>query len=430
MNESDQVHEREKETDATLEDVDGFRHLARAWIRQNLPPANPLPVDASEDDELAEVQRHRQLQRMLFDAGFAGIIVPKEYGGAGLTHAHVEAFNEEIVGYDFPSTLQIPGFTPVLPVILEFGTHEQKLRHVPPLLRGEHILAQFLSEPGGGSDAAGAQTTAVRDGDEWILNGSKIWTSSAWKANWGLCLARTNWDVEKHRGLSVFLVSFESPGLEVRRIEMLDGSRRFCQEFLTDVRIPDADRIGDVNEGWTVGIRWMYYERKLFESPFVTWPAKGSTSETASSQEDLVRVARRAGKIHDSWARNLIGEMQANSLVTTETHKRISQGMRTGYLGQQGTALIRVLRGVNSSRQSTVAFELTGNAGFAWDESDRDLGRLGIDFLSRQTGSIGGGTTEIARNVISERLLGMPREQTGDRGIPYRDVPKGAPNKQ
>ena len=131
---------------------------------------------------------------------------------------------------------------------------------------------QFLSEPSGGSDAAGALTTAVRDGDQWVLNGSKVWTTGAWWSDWGLCLARTNWDVPKHRGLTVFMLPIHQPNIEVHRIEMLNGSREFCQEFMTDVIVPDSERIGDVDDGWTVATRWMFHERMLYNSPYVTEP--------------------------------------------------------------------------------------------------------------------------------------------------------------
>ena len=205
----------------------------------------------SDDEELAHLAHCRRLQRMLFDGGFAGICVPRAYGGQGLTPAHQAAFNREIRGYDIPDT-QVPTFTPCMAVILEFGTEEQKARHIPPILKGETFWMQFLSEPSGGSDVAGALTTAVRDGDEWVLNGSKIWTTGAWWADWALCLARTNWDVPKHRGLTVFMLQIHQPGIEIHRIEMLNGSREFCQEFMTDVRIPDSQRIGQVDQGWTV----------------------------------------------------------------------------------------------------------------------------------------------------------------------------------
>ena len=136
---------------------------------------------------------------------------------------------------------------------------------------------QLLSEPSGGSDVAGALTTAVRDGEEWVLNGSKIWTSGAYFSDWGLCLLRTNWDVPKHRGLSVFIVKLHQPGIEIHRIEMSNGSREFCQEFITDVRVPDSDRVGAVDDGWTIGTRWMFHERNAMGggSPYVSGARHG-----------------------------------------------------------------------------------------------------------------------------------------------------------
>ncbi len=278
--------------DAAIEDVESFRVRARAFIRDNLAPTQSrwMFAEMSDEQELQEMARQRGLQRQLFDAGFAGIVVPKEYGGAGLTPAHARVFNEEMAGYDAPTMLQVPNFTPCMAVILEFGTHEQKLGHIPPILKGEHVFVQFLSEPSSASDAAGAQTTATRDGEEWILNGSKIWSSGAWRADYGLCLARTNWDVEKHRGLTVFLVPVHSDGLELHRIEMLGGGREFCQEFFTDVRIPDADRIGEVDDGWTVGIRWLFHERSFALSPYIIRADGGDAFGTPD--EELIRLAR------------------------------------------------------------------------------------------------------------------------------------------
>ena len=154
---------------------------------------------------------------------------------------------------------------------------------------------QFLSEPSGGSDVAGALTTAVRDGDEWVLNGSKVWTTGAWWSDWGLCLARTNWDVPKHRGLTVFMLPIDREGIEVHRIEMLNGNQEFCQEFFSDVRVPDSDRIGEVDDGWTVGTRWMFHERMLYNSPFVTWPT-GTTRGGEDGTSSMLDLARDAGR--------------------------------------------------------------------------------------------------------------------------------------
>jgi alkylation response protein AidB-like acyl-CoA dehydrogenase len=416
--------------DTEVEEVESFRLRVRSFIRENLAPATGRSMfgEMTDEQELAEMARHRGLQRQLYDAGFAGIVVPKAFGGAGLTPAHAHAFNQEIAGYDAPTMLQVPNFTPCMAVILEFGTEEQKLRHIPPILKGEHVFVQFLSEPSSASDAAGAQTTATRDGEEWLLNGSKIWSSGAWRADYGLCLARTNWDVEKHRGLSVFLVPVQSSGLELHRIEMVGGGREFCQEFFTDVRIPDNDRIGDVDDGWTVGIRWLYHERSFALSPYII-RAEGGGEAFGTPDEAFIRLAEKAGRAKDPLARDMIGEVRANSLVATEATKRISQAIRTGHLNDQGAALSRLLSGVNGTRASTVAFELAGEAGVAWGDDEEDLGRRGMSFLIRQAAQIGGGTTEMARNVISERVLGMPRERAGDRDGSYRDAPKSRSNR-
>jgi alkylation response protein AidB-like acyl-CoA dehydrogenase len=205
---------------------------------------------------------------------------------------------------------------------------------------------------------------------------------------------------------------------------MLGGGREFCQEFFTDVRIPDADRIGEVDDGWTVGIRWLFHERSFAMSPYIIGMGGGGEA-FGTPAEALIRLARQAGTLEDPRTRDMIGEVRADSLVAAEATKRITQAIRTGYLNDQGAALSRLLSGVNGSRQSTVAFEIAGASGVAWDESDEDLGRRGMAFLIRQAGQIGGGTTEMARNVISERVLGMPRERAGDRDVSYRDAPKG-----
>ncbi len=169
---------------------------------------------------------------------------------------------------------------------------------------------QMLSEPGGGSDVAGAQTTAVRDGDMWVVNGSKIWTTGAWWSDWALMLARTNWDVPKHRGLSVFLVKLHQPDLEIHRIEMLNGAKEFCQEFMTDLHLPDSDRVGEVDGGWTVGTRWMFHEKSLGISRHFIRP-KGSGRGGAAGACRGVQLARKAGRLDDPVTRQLVGEAHA-----------------------------------------------------------------------------------------------------------------------
>jgi alkylation response protein AidB-like acyl-CoA dehydrogenase len=418
------------------ESVEEFAIRARSWLAANMPPrpSGPEPGPGGvrpDDEELGRISRCRELQRMLFDGGLAGICVPREYGGQGLTMAHQEALNREIAGYDYPAETQIPTFTPCMAVILEFGTEEQKKRHVPPILRGETFWMQFLSEPSGGSDVAGAQTTAVRDGEEWVVNGSKIWTTGAWWADWGLLLARTNWDVPKHRGLTVFMLPIHHPGVEIHRIEMLNGSREFCQEFLTDVRIPDSDRIGEVDQGWTVGVRWMYHERTVSGgSPYVTRPAGSRhTRGPRGGAAGLTRRIGASGHGNDEGARELVGEARALELVGDALTRRVAEGIRSGRTTDQAAAITRLYGGTSSVRISTIGFQLTRSSAVTWSEDQDSLGQAGIGYLMRQASCIGGGTTEMSRNVISERVLGMPREKTSDRDTPFRDVPRSAPSR-
>ena len=423
--------------DAPLEPLEQFRERLRAWLPDNMPRATRPGMgmsmaqgQLSDDEELAEVTHHRELQRRLFDAGFAGICFPEEYGGQGLTPAHQQVFNDEIWPYEWPARFQVPTLQPCATVILDYGTEEQKRQHLPAILRGDEIWMQLLSEPTGGSDVAGAQTTAVRDGDVWVLNGSKIWTTGAWWADWGLCLARTNWDVPKHRGLTVFMLRIHQPNIEVHRIEMLNGSREFCQEFLTDVVVPDTDRVGDVDQGWTVGTRWMFYEKSFGMLPFTTRPtppagAKAGGGPMRGVGAGYVRDARRAGRLDDTATRGLIGEAHALGLAAGAGYQRIGTAIATGKLSDQAAGLTKIIGGTLGIRLSNIALQLTGPSAAAWTQDNNAAGERGTAFLVRQAGQMAGGTVEMARNVVSERLLGMPRESSIDREVPFRDVPRG-----
>jgi alkylation response protein AidB-like acyl-CoA dehydrogenase len=409
-----------------VEDVESFRLRAREWIRANLSPASEDIVGlraVPADVELAAVGRDRALQRKLHDAGLNGLIIPREYGGQGLTAAHQRVLNEELVGYEWPSRFQVPTISPCGAVMLEFAPEEFKKQHLPAILRGEEIWMQFLSEPSGGSDMAGALTTAVRDGDEWVLNGSKVWTTGAWWADWAICLARTDWDVPKHQGLTVFALPIHQPGIVVRQIEMLNGAKDFCQEYLTDVRVPDAHRIGEVNDGWRVASRLLFHERMQHSSPFVTNPI-GAHGVAADASP--VRIARDAGRLADPVARDLVGEARVLELASNALQGRVTDGVRSGALTPDSAAVARVLSIVRNLRTTQVRYEIAGEFSAAWSDADGGAAEIGDLFLMRQVGAIGGGTTEMARNVIAERVLGMPREQTRDRGIPFRDIPRGA----
>ena len=410
-----------------IESVEDFRLRARAWIRDNLGPIQPFDLTQhckDDEEELVAVARDRALQRRVWDGGFAGICMPREYGGLGLTPEHNRAFNEELAGHEYPSRLAVPTFNPCASVLLEYATGEQKAAHLPAILRGEEVWVQLLSEPGGGSDVAGITTSAVRDGDDWVLNGSKVWTSRAWWADWGIILARTNWDVPKHAGMTVFILPLRQPGVEIQRIVRLNGESEACQEFFTDVRIPDSDRVSKVDDGWTVGSRWMYHERLGHNSPFVTHPV--GLKKAQSHEPSAVEIARKNGRLDDPAARELIGEHRELGIVTRHLQRRIAQGAASGKGNTDLSSVDRLFRGVASVRRSTIAFELAGSSASVWDEEEESAtDAVGMNFLMRQIACIGGGTTEISRNVVAERVLGMPREPSGDRNVAFRDVPRG-----
>ena len=284
---------------------------------------------------------------------------------------------------------------------------------------------QLLSEPGGGSDVAGITTGAVRDANgDWILNGSKVWTSRAWWADWGLILVRTNWDVPKHQGMTVFIMPLHQPGVEIYRIERLNGESEACQEFFTDVRIPDSDRIGEIDAGWTIGQRWMYHERLGHNSPYVTVPI--GMMRAASHEDGAVAIARKSGRLGDTAARELIGESRALGMITQQLQKRIVNAAMSGKGNSDLSSVDRVFRATAAIRRSTIAYELAGASASVWDEDEENASQaVGMNFLLRQAAAIGGGTTEISRNVVAERVLGMPRELSGDKGVAFRDIPRG-----
>ncbi len=266
---------------------------------------------------------------------------------------------------------------------------------------------QLLSEPSGGSDVAGALTTAVRDGDEWILNGSKVWTTGAWWSDWGLCLARTNWDVPKHRGLTVFMFPLHQDGVEVQQIEMLNGSKEFCQEFLTDVRVPDADRIGEVDDGWTVGTRWMFHERMLHNSPLVTVPV-GHAPRARRLRHRWLDVARDAVALDDPDGprprrRGPHARCRRESSCSTGSNQGIATGAMSDQVGGRRPAVQRRCGDARWSPSRSRSRAVSARRG---PTRTAVPAHAGIDFLIAADACIGGGTTEMARNVISERVLG------------------------
>ncbi len=412
-----------------LESVESFRQRARAWIAGNLTPLPEVTEAGAEDgpgrrDEAGWLHA-RRLQARLHAGGFAGICYPGEYGGLGLTPAHQRAFNEEVAGYETPALLNTPTFTICAPTILDMGSEEQKRGHLPAAIRGEEVFVQFLSEPSGGSDLAGVTTRATRDGEVFILSGSKIWSSGAYAADYALCLARTDWEAPKHRGLTMFLLRVRQPGVQIRRIRQVDGSDEFCQEFFDDVEVPLSAVVGEVNGGWAVASRQLFHERNAVGggSPYFSGPAPGS--RRASPVEDLIGLLRRTGRAGDPAARELAAEFHALGKIGAQLVDRVTAGMRSGQLPPAAGSLIRLFSGDSNTRRAEIALELAGPAAVIRDPALQGERDVGVHFIARQGGSLGGGSTEMARNIISERMLGMPREYAADRDMPFSQVRRG-----
>ena len=311
-----------------------------------------LRAAATDEKELADIARARELQRMLYRRWVRRRLLPE---GVRRPRAHARRTSGRSTrrprATPIPRILQVPTFVPCAAVLLEFGTEEQKQRHIPAILKGEEIWMQFLSEPSGGSDVAAALTTAVRDGDEWVVNGSKIWTTGAWFSDYGLCLLRTNWDVPKHRGLSVFIIKIHQPGIELHRIEMINGSKEFCQEFITDLRVPDSDRVGDVDQGWTVGTRWMFHEKNAMGggSPYVTGTME--PRRATDRRDPLVELADATGHLDEPRTLELIGEAAMLRSARTALSERITAGMGTGVFPENSAAIARLMTAVVAAAQ-------------------------------------------------------------------------------
>jgi alkylation response protein AidB-like acyl-CoA dehydrogenase len=420
-----------------IEDVESFRLRAREWIAANLPRL-PEQNDAPNGEGREHVDdaawlRARELQRLLYDGGFAGICYPREYGGQGLTPAHQKALTEETAGYEMPLLLNVPTFSICGPVLLELGTEEQKQEHLTKVLRGDEVLVQFLSEPRGGSDLAGLTTRAVRDGDVFIVNGAKIWSSGAYAADYATCLVRTDWEAPKHRGLSMLLMKVHQPGVTIRRIKQLDGNEEFCEEFIDDVEVPVSNVIGEINGGWAVASRQLFHERNAVGggSPYVSGGPRAGSTRRAAPMSVLTQLARRTGQASDPRARELVAESHLLSRVQEQLIDRVVAGMAAEQLPPTAGAIIRLFSGVSAVRRAEIGLDLAGANAVSGpavpggEDGHPGDPEIGVQFIMRQAGCLGGGSTEMARNIISERILGMPREYAADRDIPFSQIRRG-----
>jgi alkylation response protein AidB-like acyl-CoA dehydrogenase len=404
------------------ESVAEFGGRARAWLADNMPPIDPeYPPPAPRDDEQSWA-RARELQKRLYEGGFAGICFPREYGGLGLDYEYQKAFDAESLTYEMPLILNTPTFTICCATLLDTGSEDQKKRHIAAALRGDEVLVQLLSEPSGGSDLAGVITRAERHGERWVLNGAKTWSTSAFAADYGLCLARTNWEVPKHEGLTMFLVPIAHPGITLRRITMLSGSTEFCEEFLDGVDVGDDAVVGEVDGGWAVASRQLYHERRAVGqgSEF----ASGSGSEGGNASPiDYVGLIEKTGQAGNERVQQMAGRVLVQRAVAEQLIGHVYRSVRDGALPPAAGTLIRLFHSETVTLDVDTAMAIAGSAGVV-GEPGEGL-EAGLRYLSRQTVAMGGGTTEMARNVIGERVLGFPREYAADRGVPFKEVRHG-----
>jgi len=410
------------------EDVDTFRERARLWLKSELPLRK---AERESLDDEARWRHARALQARLFEGGFAGICYPTEYGGQGLSHDHQRAFNEEARPYELPTLLNLPSLAICLPTILELGTEEQRRRHIPAALRGDEVIVEFLSESHSGSDLAGALTRAEPHDEGWVISGAKIWTSSAFAGDYAMCLARTDWDVPKHKGLTMFLVPVAHPGVTVRPIRQVNGNSEFCEEFLDDVVVGPEAVLGEVNGGWAVANHRFYYSRTALGggNPYVSGSHAESVAQSrgisVGGADDLRALAARSGQQPGRLPEAVV-EATVMETVRECLADRITGGVAAGVLPIEAASMMRLFHAQTDWACVDAALPVAGSylaTGRSTD--DADSGAFGEAYLFRQATSLGGGSTEMARNVISERVLSMPREATADLGIPFKEVRRG-----
>jgi alkylation response protein AidB-like acyl-CoA dehydrogenase len=393
-----------------------FRARVRTWFAEHAHLTEP--ADGETHDAVAAAQR---FQSALFDAALAGLTWPTEYGGQGLTPAHQLAFNEEAQHYAVPTTPLLNGLGMCAPTLLEVGTEEQRARHVPRMLRGDEVWCQLFSEPGAGSDVAGLQTRAVLDGEHWIVNGQKVWTSGAQYCDFGLLLARTDVDVPKHRGLTMFVVDMHAAGLTVRPLRQMTGSSGFNEVFFDDVAIPAADVVGEVGRGWQAAVTTLMNERVSIGAGGGGLGRRIGGGEFAA----LADLARRRGALTDPALRQSLAEVFVEERLLELLSERIRADVQSGRTpGPQGS--IAKLAGAQLHRHAAeVALEVLGTSGAAWAADDPDAAHWTQSLLGSPGNSIAGGTPEIMKNILGERVLGLPKEPAVDRDVPFRDVRVG-----
>lgn len=359
------------------------------------------------------VTRARDWQRKKAEAGFAGITWPTEWGGRGGTPMQQVIYGQEEAKFAVPRGVFEIGLGMCIPTVATYADTETSQRHVGPALRGETIWCQLFSEPAAGSDVAGLRTRAERDGDDWVINGQKIWTSGAHYSDWGILLTRTDPTVPKHKGLTMFFLNMKSPGVEVRRIRQIAGTSNFNEVFFTDVRIPDSQRLGDVGAGWNVALTTLMHERL----------AVGTLGGPDWSELlDLARLLDMDGlpALSNAAVRERIADWYVDSKGLEYTKFRTITALSRGQMPGPESSIYKVVSAAKLQGIARYALDLMDSAGLVSDPKLAPLkGAFQQALLYAPGGRIAGGTDEILRNIIAERVLGLPGDIRVDRDKPF-----------
>lgn len=376
-----------------------FRQSVRNWLAENLPPDWGGPRFTGPDDEAENARFQIDWERRLYAAGYQGIHWPKAYGGQGLTVVEHLIAAEELGRVSAPEGINTLGKELVGPIVMALGTEEQKKHYIPRLLQLDDIWCQGFSEPDAGSDLAGLRTRAVRDGDHWIINGQKLWTSFAHHANKCILLARTDPDAPKHKGLTLFLLDMQTPGVTVRPLKQITGRSEFNEVFFDDVRIPAGAHLGEVNNGWHAAVGLLgferatarFYRQSRFMSEFLQ--LIGSLKARPEKARDNA-FRQRAGA--------LLAELRMHRLLNLKVASRVSNGREIG----AEASMVKLFWSEMHQRIMDFASEIFAEE-FVLDTPEAE--RFRYLYLNIRAETIYAGTSEIQRNIISERMLGLGR---------------------
>lgn len=384
-----------------------FRREVQNWLRNNLP----------RNDEIAhldEIHRCKLWQRRKYDAGWACIRWPKEYGGRAASAIEQVIWQQEESKHKVPTGIFDIGFGMAAPTLMHWATDELKRHYLPSLASGEHIWCQLFSEPNAGSDLAGIRSRAVLDGDSWILNGQKVWTSGAHYSDFGIIVTRTDPTVPKHEGLTYFIIDMKSPGIEVKPIKQISGKSNFNEVFFQDVRIPDAHRLGAIGQGWQVALTTLMNERA----------ALGSGDSPVEFQHVFELASRLSiddrPAIDDSQVRSALASWYCQESGLRYTEYRAMTALSRGETPGPEHSISKLVGASKLQDMASFALDLLEMGGIL--ESSEQARYLNA-FLSSPGYRIAGGTDEIMLNILAERVLGLPPDVRVDKGIPFNEVP-------